>query len=178
MSDEAANEIGNNFEPVQINRHEFVLRKGMISDRYFFLESGLFRAYTENTNGEEVTTAFYKPGTAVFEPASYFKRIPSKENIQALTDCAAWNCKYENLQKLFHGLPEFREMGRAILVNGLIALKERTLGMINQTAEERYRQMLEEHPEIFQNASLKQIASYLGITDTSLSRIRRELSRH
>ena len=64
-----------------------------------------------------------------------------------------------------------------ILVNGFITLKERMLSMINLTAEQRYEQLLIAKPEIFQHASLKTIASYLGITDTSLSRIRKEFSK-
>ena len=64
-----------------------------------------------------------------------------------------------------------------ILVKGFIALKERTLSLINQTAEERYASLMNSNPEIFQYAPLKTIASYLGITDTSLSRIRREYQR-
>ena len=78
---------------------------------------------------------------------------------------------------LFHTIPEFRELARENLVNGFIALKERTLGMINLTAEQRYEHLLKTRPELFQNVPLKHLASYLGVTDTSLSRIRKELAQ-
>jgi CRP-like cAMP-binding protein len=78
---------------------------------------------------------------------------------------------------LFHSLPEFRDFGRSILVKGFAALKSRVLSMITETAEERYAQLLKNNPEIFQHAPLKIIASYLGVTDTSLSRIRKEFSK-
>jgi len=81
------------------------------------------------------------------------------------------------LNKLFHELYEFREFGRHILVKGFAALKSRMLSMITETAEERYAGLLKTNPEIFQHAPLKTIASYLGITDTSLSRIRKEFSK-
>jgi len=84
---------------------------------------------------------------------------------------------YDSLQILFHSIPEFREFGRTNLVNGFIALKERTLSIINLTAEQRYEDLMRTRPEIFQNAPLKQIASFLGITDTSLSRIRKEFKQ-
>jgi hypothetical protein len=80
---------------------------------------------------------------------------------------------FETLNKLFHSTPEFREFGRSILVKGFAEFKNRTFSLINKTAEERYKFLLESKPEIFQYASLKHIASYLGVTDTSLSRIRK-----
>ena len=87
-----------------------------------------------------------------------------------------WVLTYDKLNDLFHSLPEFREFGRAMLVKGFIAFKLRTLSMINKTAEERYAILLQSNPEIFQHASLKHIASYLGVTDTSLSRIRKSFA--
>jgi len=75
-------------------------------------------------------------------------------------------------------MPQFREFGRTILINTYALLKQRTLSMIRKTAEERYVHLLETNPDIFQYAQLKNIASYLGVTDTSLSRIRREFSKN
>jgi hypothetical protein len=72
---------------------------------------------------------------------------------------------------------DFRDFGRSILVKGFSSLKIRMLSMITETAEQRYDTMLKTNPEIFQQAPLKHIASYLGITDTSLSRIRKEYTK-
>jgi CRP-like cAMP-binding protein len=117
------------------------------------------------------------PEQTIFEASSFFNRTRSRESIQALTDCEGWFLTFEALNDLFHGLPEFREFGRSMLVKGFADLKNRMLSMITETAEERYEQLLKNQPEIFQHASLKIIASYLGITDTSLSRIRAALSK-
>ena len=62
-------------------------------------------------------------------------------------------------------------------MNGFIVLKERTMSMINSTAEQRYEHLINTRPDIFQNVPLKYIASYLGITDTSLSRIRKDIMK-
>jgi len=64
-----------------------------------------------------------------------------------------------------------------VLVKGFTELKTRTLSIITETAEDRYEQLLKTNPEIFKHAPLKNIASYLGITDTSLSRIRKEVAK-
>lgn len=175
MPDNIAIGIANNFEPISISKNNFLLKKGEICSKYLFLEKGFIRAYTFDLDGNEVTMNFYGQNSIVFEVASYIKRTPSQENFQALTDCSGWIGNFNTFKKLFHTIPEFREFGRIILVNGFIALKERTLSMINLSAEKRYEILLKSEKEIIQNASIKHIASYLGITDTSLSRIRKEI---
>lgn len=172
-----AAEIVDRFEEKIIARNELHLREGQVCNEYLFLEEGYMRAFAYNTEGMDVTTNFYTPGQVVFEVSSFFKRTPSKENIEALTHCRGWYISYEQLNALFHGIPAFREFGRAVLVNGYASLKTRMLAMITETAEERYTHLLNNNPAIFQHAPLKNIASFLGITDTSLSRIRKQFSQ-
>jgi CRP-like cAMP-binding protein len=166
-----------NFEEITFTKGDYFLKEGAISNCYMFLEDGFMRAFTFDLDGNDVTTNFYKTGQLVFEVSSFFKRERAKENIQALTNCRGYAIDYNELNRLFHAIHHFREFGRMILVKGFIALKERTLSLINQTAEERYTNLINSNPEIFQHAPLKTIASYLGITDTSLSRIRREYQK-
>jgi len=164
------------FEEKEIPRHGFLLKEGAVSNEYMIVESGFLRAFTHDTEGNEVTTNFFAPGGLVLEVASFFHRTPSRENVQALTDSKGWVITFEKLNMLFHTHQAFRETGRSILVRGFAALKERMLSMINETAEQRYIALLQTNPDIFQQAPLKYIASYLGVTDTSLSRIRKEIS--
>lgn len=168
--------IAEQFEELEFARHEFLLKQGKVSD-YFYLAEGFARAFTFDTNGNEITTYFYSKDRVIFEAASFFLRTPSTENIQAITDCNVFVTTFERLNMLFHTVPEFREFGRAMLVKEFVAYKNRTLSMINKSAEERYVNLIESNSEIFQHAPLKHIASYLGITDTSLSRIRRDFSK-
>lgn len=170
-----ATEIAEQFNHKPVAKNGFLLTAGKICDEYLYLEKGYMRAFAHDINGDEVTTAFCSPGQVVFEVSSFFNRSRSKENIQALTDCEGWFITYKQLNDLFHSLPEFREFGRSILVKGFSDLKIRMLSMITETAEERYEQLLKSSPEVFRHAPLKNIASYLGVTDTSLSRIRKEL---
>jgi CRP-like cAMP-binding protein len=177
ISSGTAEEIACRFSIIEIAKNELLLKEGVISNQYLFLESGFIRSFAHDVDGNEVTTNFYQPASVVFEVSSFFNRTPSKENIQALTDCTGLYITYAELNDLFHGLQEFREFGRQILVRGFSSLKDRMLSMITETAEERYNKLLLTKPEIFQHAPLKYIASYLGITDTSLSRIRKEFSK-
>jgi CRP-like cAMP-binding protein len=177
VSQETAERIAGQFNPIEIPAGHYLLQEGKISNEYVFLESGFMRAYAHDTENNEVTTNFYSSNQLVFEVSSFFNRTRSKENIQALENSKGWYISYEQLNQLFHALPEFREFGRAVLVKGFASLKTRVLSMITETAEERYDALLKSNPEIFQHAPLKHIASYLGITDTSLSRIRKEYSK-
>jgi CRP-like cAMP-binding protein len=172
-----ASEIAEQFNHKIISKQQFHLMEGNYANEYLFLDSGFMRAFAHDTEGNEVTTNFYSGNQVVFEVSSFFNRTISKENIQALTDCEGWFITYDQLNTLFHSLPAFRDFGRSILVKGFAGLKTRMLSMITETAEERYARLLKTNPEIFQYAPLKHIASYLGITDTSLSRIRKEFSK-
>ena len=169
--------IASQFERKTIAKHEYLLQEGKICNESYFLESGYARAFAFDPDGNDITFNIFAPTAFVNDVSSFFKREPTKENIQALTECAVWAIPYKRLQASFHAMPEFREFGRMMLIMSNSHLKDRMISMIRDTAEERYAALLRTKPEVFQHVPLKIIASYLGITDTSLSRIRRELSQ-
>ncbi|HVU58124.1 MAG TPA: Crp/Fnr family transcriptional regulator [Puia sp.] len=177
VSRQVLEEIVDHFEPVSFARHEFFVKVGKVNRHHFFMTEGFMRAYTFNPNEEEVTTDFFSCNRPVFEANSFITQTRSQENIQAITDCEGFLASFEQSNELFHTLPAFRDFGRRMLLNEFAAYKKRTLSLITQTAEERYAELMNTNREIFQYAQLKHIASYLGITDTSLSRIRKEFSR-
>lgn len=174
---EQAAAIAEYFSEKSFSKNEFILKEGRICNEYHFLCEGFMRAWTTDLEGRDVTTAFHPAGFIVCELSSFFKRSASRENIQALEDSTTLFITYNNLQDAFHSMHAFREFGRTILVNAYISLKQRVLSGLHETAEQRYRNLMAATPEIFQYASLKHIASYLGITDTSLSRIRKEFAK-
>ena len=167
-------QIADQFEERSLSKNEFLLTEGKINNEYYFLAEGLIRAFTFDIEGNEVTTNFFQKNRTVFEVSSFFLRVPSTENIQAITDCKGFVLTFEKLNGLFHAIPDFREFGRAMLVKEFASFKQRTLALINKSAEERYAELIKNNNDLFKYAQLKHIASYLGITDSSLSRIRRE----
>ena len=177
MPDHIATQLSQVFTYKELSKNDFLLKENQINNETYFLEEGYIRSYVLDTEGNEVTTAIYSPLNFADNFLSFFKRTPSKENFQALTPCKTWVMSYEIVQQYYHSVPEFREWGRLLLLNNYATLQERMLGMVQNTAEERYTKLIETSPEIFQNVSLKMLASYLGITDTSLSRIRKEFSK-
>lgn len=170
-------EIAEQFEEIIFARNDYFLQEGKVSNEYLILLEGFMRTFTFDNDGNEITTNFHGKERVVYDVSSLYHRAISTENIQAVTDCKGFIITFEKLNILFHSIPEFREFGRAMLVKEFSIFKERTLGMINKSAEERYANLITTNKEIFQYAQLKHIASYLGMTDTSLSRIRKEFSK-
>lgn len=177
LSESELETVLTSFARVEFKKNDFLLKEGQVSNDYCLIETGFMRSFAVDTRGNEITTGFYSQKKLVLEVSSFFLRVPTKEYIQAVANSVCWRISFDKFQELFHGIPAFRELSRGRLVNGFFALKRRTLSIITESAETRYLQLLSEHPEIFQQVALKHIASYLGITDTSLSRIRKELAK-
>lgn len=177
MSPDKAKFFAEQFEYVELDKDAFLIQENKKCKYTFYLEEGYIRSLTADSMGNEVTTNIFSSDCFVNDFLAFFKQAPANENFQALTNCKIWRMDFETVQNNFHAHLEFREFGRLMLVTNYAILHERMLGMIKKTAEQRYSKLLEKHPAIFQNVPLKIIASYLGITDTSLSRIRKEVAQ-
>lgn len=177
MTEEKVLLITADYDYFSFPKNEFLLKENKINRQSYFIESGYVRSFVFDTDGQEVTTNIYSAPCIVNDFISFFKQEPVKENFQTLTNCTGWTLSFENVEKKFHNLIEFREFGRLLVLHQYELLKDRMLEMIKDTAENRYLRLLSKDPDIFQNVSLKIIASYLGITDTSLSRIRKVMLR-
>lgn len=175
--DRTLDEVVEFFEEITIEKNDFFLREGKINEHYFFLQSGFMRAFTHDIDGNEITTNFYQKDSVVFEVSSFYLKTKSSENIQAVTDCRGFAISYDQLNALLHTVPEFRAYGVKMLAKEYMMFKKRALELINLSGEARYENLITTNKEVFQFAQLKQIASYLNVTDTSLSRIRREFSK-
>ena len=114
----------------------------------------------------------------LIEVASLFLRVPSKETIEVLTDAKVWKVDFDAFQNLYGTIEGFTEWGRTWMTNQLFVAKNRTVEMHTQSASQRYLGLVKEKPQIIKQVPLKYIATYLGITDTSLSRIRKEVALH
>ncbi len=93
-----------------------------------------------------------------------------------MTDCVCWEISFDSFQELFNDISSYREQQRGLLVGSYFTLKQHSISLIADQAKDRYLKLLKEKPHIIQNVSLKHIATFLGITDTSLSRIRKEIA--
>jgi CRP-like cAMP-binding protein len=167
--------ILNQYEKITFAKNDYFIKEGNTANFYYFMESGFARSYVIDLEGNDISTKFFSSSDIVIDWHSYFLKTKCRENIQAITACAAWKITFENFMKLFK-IEAFREVGRTRLVNNYFELKNHSISIIADPAKERYLNLIKSKPDIVQNVPLKQIATYLGITDTSLSRIRKELA--
>lgn len=168
--------IASYFEETVIQKGQLLISEGSISKKSYFLEKGIVRCYLHNREGEEITTRFYSAPDFLNDFHSFFKQKPSEENFEALTDSRVWTIDLKNVQYCFHNIPEFREWGRMMLTMNYVKMHQQMISFHKYDAKERYLKMLQQRPELLQHVPLKYIASYLGITKHSLSRIRKEIT--
>ncbi len=177
LSDDEQRMILSGYQKRNIKKGTLLVKSGKIVDSYYLVEKGFLRSYVIDIEGNEVTTNFYSKGSIVLEEMSFFMKTPTKENIQVVEDAVLWVKDFNTFQEHFNASEKYREWGRSHLSKNSFEFKERILAVITETASERYLNLVENSPEIIQKASLKNIASFLGITDTSLSRIRKEITK-
>ncbi|MCT4082437.1 cyclic nucleotide-binding protein [Elizabethkingia anophelis] len=178
LSDEDIIQIAEKHQKVEIEKGKIFLHEGETANEYYLLESGLIRAFVYDYDNNEITTEFFTKGDIVIVPASLFQRTPSQENLQAVTDCTLLKIEFDDFQYIYHTIPGFSEWGRLWFSYQVFSMKQRSLDMVTLSATKRYLNLMEQKPDVVKFAPLKQIASYLGVTDTSLSRIRKELVSH
>ncbi len=177
ISDADYEKIASSHIRVIFKKGDLLLWKGQTAKKYYCIESGIIRSFVISSEGNDVTTGFITEGEIAIDVASIFLNIPTKENFEAVTDCVCWRIDFDRFQELFFSIQGFTEWGRNWMSHELFETKKRSLSIITDSATDRYLNFIKEKPEIIQNVPLKLIASYLGITDTSLSRIRKEIGR-
>ncbi len=175
MSDEKADLIFTYFKMGVLTKGTLLIQEGKTSEKSYFLKSGIIRCYIVDLDGNEVTTRFFSAPDFLNDYLSFFERKPSEENYELITDCVLYSISYDNVQYCFHSIPEFREWGRMLLTLNYTRINRKMIAMHKETAQERYLSLQKRNPEIIQKVPLHIIASYLGITKYSLSRIRKEI---
>lgn len=163
-------------EKIIYKKGDLLLKQGEVANEYAIIETGLIRSYVYDYNGNDITTNFFSDNEIVIEVSSLFQRTPSQEVIQAVTDCVCWKIDFTEFQQLYHAIPGFNEWGRAWMANQLFHFKQRSVTIFTHSAMDRYINLIAQKPQILQQAPLMQIATYLGITNSSLSRIRKTVS--
>ncbi len=155
----------------QVPKKTILLKAGMVAHRIYFIKKGFVRAFYYKGDNQ-FTSWFMGQGEIIISVYSFFSRKPSFENIETLEDCTLQSISWEQLQELYATYPKFNITGRIITEQYYIRSEERAINLQTLTATQRYEKLLAEYPQIAQMATLGQIATYLGIKQETLSRIR------
>ncbi|MGA0555375.1 Crp/Fnr family transcriptional regulator [Larkinella sp. VNQ87] len=159
----------------ELARRHWLLQPGQISERIFFIEKGIARGYYLKED-REVTSWFMKEADFIISIVSFYTRQPAQEYIELLEDSVLWSITYDQLQHLYDSFPEFNKVGRLLTERYYVQSEQRAQNLRMQTARERYAQLLADFPDIFRRVPLKYIASHLGLSPETVSRLRADLA--
>jgi len=171
LSNVAQNALHDCFEKITLSKNEFLLSQGNICRHLYFLEKGALRGFY-NLDGKEITHWFAFENDFVTSFHSFITKEAAVENIQLLEGSILWAISKETLAALFEQYHEIETLVRIAYEKYYIRLEERFVNAQFKTASERYENLITQTPHIIERVPLGFIASYLGISQETLSRIR------
>lgn len=169
------NTIVSFFNATNIKKGEFLLKSGTRCNELTFVHTGLLRMFA-TTDTKEVTQWISTKGYFTGDLSSFIFQTPSHISIQALTDAEISTISKENYTRLGDLLPKWHEFEKLFIARCFITLEQRVFSHLSMTAEERYQTFFEQNPALFNQVPLQYIASMLGMTPETFSRIRKRKS--
>lgn len=163
--------LGAVLQKLELPKGHLLVRAGTICHYIYFIEEGLARTFYVK-DGRDVTDWISLENGISCSIVSFLTRRPDVRNIELLEPSVLWALAYHDLEGLYKQSHEIERLGRLLVNNGLIQMQQRFDDLHFATAQERYHKLLEEYPSLVQRVPLGMIASYLGITQETLSRIR------
>jgi CRP-like cAMP-binding protein len=157
---------------ITFKKKEKLLHIGETSKYIYFIANGTLRSYYLDPEGNDNTSWFLFENELAISVFSFFSQKPSFESLEALEDSVLLRLSFNKLQQLYIEFPEFNYIGRILTEQYYIRSEAKANALRMLSANERYQQLLVQYPHIIQRVSLGHIASYLGITQHTLSRIR------
>lgn len=165
------------FMPVKLKKKQFLLQKGEHSNHMRFIAEGCLRLYNIDAAGKEHILQFGIKGWWMNDLYAYLTLKPATYYIQAITDSVVLQVHRDRLNDLFDHIHMIDRFFRIKTQHGYVALQDRFIHSMSQTAEERYSGFVKRYSEMEQQIPRYMIASYLGITPEHLSTIRKNLGR-
>ena len=161
------------FQTRQFDRNAHVVLPGQISHKVLFVSGGLLRFYYVDSNGFESNKAFVSANEFAAPLAAFHLGLPVSYGVQALEVTNLLAANYGEFVALFDSAPVFDRLGRKLAEYLLIRKERRTRSFLQQDAAERYADFVREYPDLVDRVPQYHIASYLGISEVSLSRLKR-----
>ncbi|HAE67474.1 MULTISPECIES: Crp/Fnr family transcriptional regulator [Sphingobacterium] len=171
LTPESAVKLEQVSKKITAKRNSLLIEQDKIQKNLYFLASGLARVYYETAN-RQITLDFVSPGGTLISMNSYVHDTPGYENIDLLEDSVVYQIDQKQLFDLYESDIAIANWGRKMAELEFIKAEQRTMSKLFNTAQERYAELLQKYPQYIQRIKLGYIASYLGVSQVTLSRIR------
>jgi CRP-like cAMP-binding protein len=163
------------YEIEHLPKDDFLVKKGQYCSKIYLIKQGYYRFFSYSDK-KLITHWIFGKEQLVTDVASFFLKEPAKWNIQALTDTTVFTLSYANYQKLRSEVAEWDHHEKLFLIKLMSALENRVYALLSMSAEERYQYLFNSDSNMFNELPLQYLASMLGMTPETLSRIRSKLS--
>ncbi|MGV8914694.1 MAG: Crp/Fnr family transcriptional regulator [Kaistella sp.] len=177
IPNEAVSTCSNFYVTKKVAKNEYLLREGEVCPGTFFVEKGLLRMFSSDKNGKEHIIQFAPEKWLISDRSSLYFNEKSKYYIEAVEDSEVLLLSNDFFTRLIEDHPQTAENNDLLLQKHIRNLQNRLNSLLAETAEERYMNFIKMYPDILLRVPQWMVASYLGITPESLSRVRKELAR-
>jgi CRP-like cAMP-binding protein len=159
-----------------VRKNDYFIREGQVCRQVAFVKSGIFRSFYHNAQGEEITYCFMFEGAFVTAYSSFITRQQTIENICAVTDAEIFVIPQTAIDQFEKNSVNWLRLTKMIAEQEFLKMEQRVFTLLKESAENRYAELVDKHPDYLMQIPLNQLASYLGITQRHLSRIRKSYS--
>lgn len=163
------------FEPVIFPKNKIIEEEGKIPQYLYFVVSGYMRLFHYNDNGDEVTSHINCPPGFITSYFNFINQTKAAENVECITECELLRITKDNLDIITSKSSAFKDFSIWVFQQSITYNENRSKELATLTAEQRYKKLMENYPQIIHNVPLQYIASFLGMNSKSLSRIRKQL---
>lgn len=171
ISNEEMDKVTSLFTESELKKGDYYIKKGQYCDKFSFVQEGFIRVFI-SIDKKEITQWISSKGYFITDLNSFIFRQQARWNMQALTDCKLYTIDKSNYGKLKEILPHWTEIEMQFIAGCFINLEDRVFSYLSKSAEERYHQLFENNKELFNQVPLQYIASMLGMSPETFSRIR------
>jgi len=169
--------IANMFQQKILSKNEYLFRANHYASSMSFVKTGYLRVFASIDNGEkEITQWISNPGMFITDLSSFIFNTPCRWNIQAITDCELYTISKDDYRSIGDHVTNWAELDYLFIAKCFITLENRVFDQLSLTAEQKVRGLFEQNPDIFLNVPLQYIASMLGMTPETLSRVRKKMT--
>ncbi|PZR07140.1 MAG: cyclic nucleotide-binding protein [Flavobacterium psychrophilum] len=174
VTGEEVSKIASLFQPDTLRKGDFYIKNGEACDKLSFVQSGFLRLYA--TSGDkDITQWIFSKGYFIGDMPSLTFNVPSRWNIQALTDIELFTIQKSDYNKIVDTVPRWLEIEKHFLIRCFSIMEDRIFAHLSMSAEERYAFFYKHNKELFNEVPLQYIASLLGMTSETFSRVRKRL---